>query len=188
MKLLNTEIERLVPAFIREDRNYQGIMYALQKELQRVCGEISLIQLYTNLDILSEKILDELAWQFNIPEYDVTYSIEIKRSLIDGCLSIHHKRGTVAAVREVAEKIFGNAEIEEWFEYGGQPYHFKVSTANVSSDDEMIERFNKVVKETQNIRSVLEEVIIEIINKMGLYVGGTVIVIDDIALKTADIG
>lgn len=184
MKLNDLELERLIPSFMREDKNLQGIMYALQGEFSLINGYIEHIKLYANLDLLSEELLDELAWQFNIPEYDVTYDIGIKRLLIKDCLSLHHKRGTVAAVQEVAEKIFGNAVITEWFEYDGQPYHFKVSTSNISSTDEMIERFRRVVKETQNVRSFLESVVIEVMNQMDIFTGGKLILVEDVRLNT----
>ena len=187
MRLKNIELERLIPLYLREDKNYQGIIYALEGELKLIDGYIELIKLYLNMETIQEKILDELAWQFNVPEYDVQFDVEIKRSLIKDCLSIHHKRGTVSAVEEVAVKIFGNAVVTEWFEYGGEPYHFKVSTSNITSDDEMIARFHKIVKETQNVRSHLEEVVVEIMEALSLYIGVKAIITDDIILKTVDI-
>lgn len=184
MKLNEIEIAKLLPSFMREDKNFKGISYALEEEIKRLYQQTSLIKIYSNIDNLPENILDELAWQFNIIEYNKTYSIDIKRSLIKNCLSTHHKRGTVSAVEEVATKIFGNATVSEWFDYGGEPYHFKVYTANVSISDEMIIEFNRVIKKTQNIRSHLEEVITETINSMELYFGGFVQVDDDIYMQT----
>lgn len=186
MKLENVELERLLPAFMREDKNFQAMMYALQEEIKRLNSQNNLIRLYVNLDGLQEEILDELAWQFNIPEYDVTFEVDVKRSIIRDCLSLHHRRGTVSAVQEVAEKIFGNAEVSEWFEYGGEPYHFKVTTTNISATDEMVERFRKVIRETQNVRSYLEEVIVDVMNSMELFFAAKVVLIDEVSMKTAD--
>lgn len=187
MKINGVELENFVPAFLREDRNFQGLMYALQEELKAVHEQNDLIKLYVNLENLTDEILDELAWQFNIPEYDKQYSLDIKRSIIKDCLSIHHRRGTVSAVQEVAEKIFGNAEVTEWFEYGGEPFHFRVTTTNISSDDEMIRRFRKAVTDTQNIRSFLEEVTVEAMNNLQVYMGCKAIIIDDIEMETVDL-
>lgn len=187
MKINDLDLERFLPAFMREDKNFQGMIYALEKELKRINECNNLIKLYINIDNIDEHILDELAWQFNVPEYDVQYSVDIKRSIIKDCLSIHHRRGTVSAVKEVAEKIFGNAEIQEWFDYGGQPFHFKVSTTNISSDDEMIARFIKTVQETQNVRSHLDEVTIEVINSLDLFCGGRAFIIDEDCFETVNI-
>lgn len=186
MKLNNIDLERVIPAFMREDENFQGFMYALENEMKRIFTSIDLIKLYTNLDGIAEDILDEIAWQFNIPEYEKTFDIETKRALINGCMSIHHKRGTVSAVQEVAAKLFGNAEIEEWFEYGGEPYHFKVTTTNISSSDEMLDLLTRIIKSTQNVRSHLEQVIIEVMNMMEMYIGGIVFQIDEDEFQTVN--
>ena len=188
MKLNTVELDRMLPLFMREDKTFQAICYALESEIKQLHQQTTLLKLYQNIDSLSEELLDELAWQFNAIEYNKSYSIDIKRTLIKNCLSTHHKRGTVAAVEEVATKIFGNATVTEWFEYGGEPYHFKVYTSNVSTSDEMITEFNRVIKQTQNIRSHLEEVIAETIDSMDIYCCGAICVSDDIRLETANLG
>ena len=188
MKLNTVELDKLIPSFMREDQNFKAICFALEEEIKLLYEQTNLIKLYQNIDSLPEAILDELAWQFNAIEYNKSYSIDIKRTLIKNCLSTHHKRGTVAAVEEVASKIFGNATVSEWFEYGGKPYHFKVYTSNVSTSDEMITEFNRVIKQTQNIRSHLEEVIAETIDSMDIFGGGIILADDDIRLFTSHLG
>lgn len=173
-------LKHFVPEFMLHDKNFQGFIYALEHELQLISSYFELILLYVNLGKASEEILDELAWQFNIIEYDKAYPIETKRELVKGCLSIHHKRGTVAAVEDVATKVFGNAEIEEWFDYGGEPYHFRILTENLSSNDEMIEKVEEIVKKTQNVRSHLEEVVVEVMKQTNLYFGCAVEIISDV--------
>lgn len=187
MKLNSLELDKMLPLFMREDKNFKAICRALEGEFKLLYEQTNLIKLYANIDNLPEEILDELAWQFNAIEYNKSYSIDVKRELIKTCLSTHHRRGTVAAVEEIAAKIFGNATVSEWFEYGGEPFHFKVYTANVSTSDEMITEFNRVIKQTQNIRSHLEEVIAETIDEMDLFFGCAVCVDDDITLTTYDL-
>ena len=182
----NVDISRLIPQFMREDKTFQGFMYALEQELKLIYHDIDTIKLYVNLDNLDEKILDELAWQFNIPEYDLSYDIPIKRDLIRNCFAIHHRRGTVAAVEEVISKIFGNAEIEEWFEYGGRPYYFKIRTTNIEATDEMIAQVTKAIRTVQNIRSHLDEVIIEVMQSMNIYYASVLNVVEFIDLKVMD--
>lgn len=188
MKLNTVQLDRLIPSFMRDDPTFKALCYALESEIKLLYEQTNLIKLYQNIDNLPEAILDELAWQFNSIEYNKSYSIDIKRTLIKNCLSTHHKRGTVAAVEEVASSIFGNATVTEWFEYGGEPYHFKVHTANVSTSDEMIIEFNRVIKQTQNIRSHLEEVIAETIDSMDIFSGGIITATDDIRLFTSPLG
>lgn len=187
MKLQDVDLLRLLPLFMRDDKNAKAFAYAVQSKIKEVSLAIEQAKFYSRIDSLSEQVLDELAWQFNIVEYRNDYDISIKRDLIKGCMELHYKRGTVAAVSDIVQKIFGEATVEEWFEYGGSPYHFKIRTSNTGATDEMIQEITKIVKETQNIRSHLEEVIIEIIQSMNLYVGCKVIIMDDVTLRTTDI-
>ena len=186
MKLSDVDLLRLLPQFMRDDKNAKAFAYAVGSQIKSVTAAIVHTKIYSRIDSLSDEVLDELAWQFNVVEYRKEYDISIKRELIKGCMELHYKRGTVASVIDVVEKIYGSARIEEWFEYGGQPYHYKIYTSNIQSNDEMIQELMKIVKEAQNVRSWLEEVIIEIMESMQLYVGCKVIIMDDVTLRTMD--
>ena len=84
----------------------------------------------------------------------------------------HKQRGTVAAVERVVSDIFGDGWVEEWSQYGGEPFHFKVHTSNVSAGDQEAAYFESIVASTQNVRSYLEAVIIESVMQMDLAWGG----------------
>lgn len=184
MRLAEIEFLRLLPQFMRDDRNAKAFAYAVQSQIIAVSHNIAHARLYSRIDNLAEEVLDELAWQFNVVEYRADYDISIKRELIKGCMELHYKRGTLGAVEDAVQKIFGDATVEEWFDYGGEPYHFKIRTSNTSASDAMVQEVAKIVKETQSIRSHLEEVIIEIIQSMNVYMGCKVIIMDDVSLKT----
>lgn len=187
MRLADIDFLRLLPRFMRDDRNAAAFAYAVQSQIIAVSNNIEHARIYSRIDSLSEELLDELAWQFNIVEYRKDYDIAIKRTLIKGCMELHYKRGTVESVEDVVRKIFGDAKVEEWFDYGGEPYHFKITTSNTSATDEMIQEVSNIIKETQNVRSYLEAVIIEIIQSMSLYVGCKAIIMDEVTLHTADV-
>ena len=187
MRLNNVDLFRLLPQFMRDDRNAKAFAYAVQSQIVAVSVNIVHAQLYSRLDNLSSEILDELAWQFNIVEYRNDYDISIKRNLVKNCMELHYKRGTVASVEDVVRKIFGNAEVQEWFTYGGEPFHFRITTSNTSATDEMVQEVTKIVKETQNVRSYLESVVIEIMQNMNLFIGCKAIVMDDVSLRMAGV-
>lgn len=187
MRLNNIELMRLLPQFMRDDRNAKAFAYAVQSQMIAVTSQIVQAQIYSRIDDLSEELLDELAWQFNIVEYRNDFDVSVKREFVKGCIELHHKRGTVEAVEDIVKKIYGDARIEEWFEYGGEPYHYKIRTSNTSVTDEMIQELSMVVRNTQNVRSHLETVIIEIIESMNVYAGIRVFIIDDVSMCTVDI-
>lgn len=179
MKLNELELIEFLPKYMQQDKTAQGIAYAITKEFKKIIREIVNVKIYSRIEALDESMLDELAWQFNIPEYISTLDIVQKRALVKNCMQMHRERGTVAAVEKVIQDVFGNGYVEEWFDYDlNKPYHFRVRTTNISTTDSMVAEFEKIVKSTQNLRSVLEEVIIETSHDLDNYFGSFMHVAD----------
>lgn len=175
MKLKELDVLEFLPQYMRHDKTAQGIAYATTKIFNEyVINNIEKCGIYYRIDKLDEKMLDKLAWQFNVPEYIPTLSLSTKRNIIKNCIETHRQRGTVAAVEKVVESVFGNGYVEEWFDYNGEPYHFKVHTSNVSANDSMIEEFENIVASTQNVRSVLEAIVVETVLEMNTYQSGKI--------------
>ena len=85
------------------------------------------------------------------------------------------KVGTPKAIEELVKVVFGQGKIVEWYEYGGKPFRFKVIT-NATIDDTNIEKFNEMIRNVKNARSILEAVEsirnIETSYKYGSYTYG----------------
>lgn len=173
MKLNELDLLEFLPQYMRYDKTASGMAYAVTKVLKEyVISNIEKCDIYSRIDELDDVILDKLAWQFNVVEYIPTLDTATKRLLIKNCIETHRRRGTVAAVEKVIQDVFGNGYVEEWFSYDkSKPFHFKVHTTNISASDSMVDEFEKLVKSTQNVRSVLEEVIIETSIEMATYQG-----------------
>ena len=172
MKLSELDLMEFLPAWMRTDENAKALAYAVEHQLQRLISQFKSLVIYASIDTQSDAILDELGWQFNIPEYSSSLPLETKRKLVQSAILTHKQRGTVAAVERVVTDIFGDGYVEEWFQYGGEPYHFRVHTSNVSAGDQEAAYFESVVGSTQNVRSYLESVIVESVPQMALSVGG----------------
>ena len=172
MKLSELDLLEFLPAWMRTDENARALAYAVERQLERLISQFDALVIYASIGTQSDAILDELGWQFNVPEYSSGLPIETKRKLIQTAILTHKQRGTVAAVERIVSDIFGDGWVEEWFEYDGDAYHFRVHTSNVSAGDEEAAYFESVVKSSQNVRSYLEAVIIESVMQMQLYWGG----------------
>lgn len=180
MKLSELDLMEFLPAWMRTDENAKALAYAVERQLQRLISQFKSLVIYASIDTQSDAILDELGWQFNIPEYSSSLPLETKRKLVQSAILTHKQRGTVAAVERVVTDIFGDGYVEEWFQYGGEPYHFRVHTSNVSAGDQEAAYFESVVGSTQNVRSYLESVIVESVTQMALSVGGYLHIADTI--------
>lgn len=111
------------------------------------------------LEALPETVLDLLAWQFHVEGYAEAHSLRAKRAMIYASLLLHRRRGTPWAVRHGLETTLQvPAEVREWYEYGGEPYFFRVrlNVAGASFDARAWEDAVKVIMEHKNVRSWLD--------------------------------
>lgn len=169
MKLDSLELIQFLPVFMREDKTAQGFAYAVQNQLGKVVDAAVKAQIYANVDTLAEIILDELAWQFSVPEYDPTLDPETKRRLIKTCMATHKTRGTAGAVEKVIDDIFGDGYVEEWYQYSGSPYHFRVVTSNASVTGELANTFITAVEKVKRGSAVMDTVIVDLSAQLTAY-------------------
>ena len=83
----------------------------------------------------------------------------------------HFNKGTLGSVKAICKILFGNAEIKEWFEYGGRPGYFKISTLGELKDEKDYLKVLDVVNEYKNERSWLEALTFDRTAEFGKYVG-----------------
>lgn len=122
----DSTIKQTLPESIKNDKEVQIICDAIQPKFDTAYGDIMNVLLLPRLDELSEALLDELAWQYHVDFYRDNYPLETKRTLIRSAIERHRIKGTPAVVQEVVKTCYQYAVIEEWFEYGGDPYYFRI--------------------------------------------------------------
>ena len=91
-------------------------------------------------------------------KYDETFPLEQKRELVKGTMRWYNRAGTVAAVQEMIDKVFSSGYVLEWFETGGEPGTFQISTSTLITP-ELIAQFNEAVKSVKNISSHLTDIV-----------------------------
>lgn len=134
---------------------------AIDPHLQRVSADIEADAILSHLDSLPDVILDLLAWQWHVDYYmrgDMSRNTRV--ALVKNSIAWHRKKGTPWAVEDVVGKAFErSAKVTEWFDYGGEPYHFKVTVKTNSFPT--FESFGVAyqgVMESKNVRSVLDSI------------------------------
>lgn len=168
-----------------------GAMVALAsvsaKEMTELYEEADLTLIYSQIDLLDESVLDILAYDFKIDWWDANASIEVKRAVLKNSFFTHRKMGTAHAVKNAIRDNYGGTEIKEWFEYGGQPYHYKVeidlgdSLYNADILCDIVKRVNIY----GNVRSKLEQLTFHAKGQKKLY-AGTAITVGEIATLKVD--
>ncbi len=95
-----------------------------------------------------------LAAETDTQYYDVNLGIEEKRKLVKNALIWHMQSGTPSAVEELIVAVFGGGELQEWFEYGDDPFYFKIVT-DMAMAENMTGQLVAMMDRVKNARSHL---------------------------------
>jgi P2-related tail formation protein len=174
IKLYDSNITDILPPNISDPEKTAALGYAIHKGTQRMLDYSRNISLYAIIDILPDDIVDMLALDLNTQYYDTSLDINTKRELVKNTPMWYKNAGTPRAVEELVRTVFGDGDVKEWFEYGGDPYYFKIITsADLTEESES--QFNSMIQRVKNTRSHLETIdfLREIEN--NLYFGTAVV-------------
>lgn len=163
---------RALPEVLRNDESMAALAASVAQVLARRPEEIQRLAIYPRIDELPEELLDILAYDFKVDWWDADYTLEEKRRTLKDSWRVHRMLGTKAAVELAISAIFPEVRVSEWFEYGGDPYHFRLSI-DVSKEDTDSDRYQRVLERVnfyKNLRSHLDE-IVYIIQAEGVATG-----------------
>lgn len=108
---------------------------------------------------LPDSLLDHLAWQFHVENYETAVDTPAKRRLIAASLILHRRRGTPWAVRTALETALRvPALIRQWWDYDGNPYFFRVrlDVSDTGLDISGAESAIRIILDHKNVRSWLD--------------------------------
>lgn len=162
---------RTLPTVLQEDRNMQALAAAMAAELEKLAGEPRLAQIYTRIDELDETMLDALAADFKVDWWRPDATLEEKRYALKVSWYVHKHLGTKSAIETAVADYLGSGKVEEWFEYGGQPHHFRVASENNTAIITNYDAFMAVLEVVQRRSSVLEHITALLNHTQSLYIG-----------------
>lgn len=183
MELKNLDLLSLQTNQMKNDNTTQAMCQALNGSLREVVEKIPLCTIRTQIDNLPEHILDEIALSKNIFWYDAKANIIVKRNLIKSSEKVFRYLGTNYAIEQVIKDYFSDGEIQEWYEYGGDPFHFRVLTSNAKVNGELADQFNNAVEKVKRKSTRLQEVIVMMSNSFNLNMGFVLHTGDTITLR-----
>ncbi|WP_285823972.1 phage tail protein [Schaedlerella arabinosiphila] len=170
INLYDGELIDMLPSQMSTEIQQRCISYALKKGIRLVIERADMTRTIAVIDRLPEQILDILAVEMRTPYYREEMDIEVKRRIIKRTLMWHLTAGTPGAVEELVAAVFGEGEVKEWFEYGGEPYRFKIVTNALLTED-MNAYFSEMIQIVKNIRSHIEVIEIHRTVDQELYAG-----------------
>lgn len=171
MKLGTLEFIRLLPSFMRGDMAVLGLAEGIDQIIPSLSDSIGLLTTWDHINELGEEELDELAWELNILWYDKSANLDTKREIVLNSDKVYRKLGTKWAVENVIQTYFGDGYIREWFEYEGEPGHFRVYSTNPTLTNERLTEFLNILNKIKRHSSKLDEIFITLTGEMNLSAG-----------------
>jgi phage tail P2-like protein len=159
MDLRDVSILKIMPPNLAADRNVRMIAEAFDEVLRDIIKKVPNVAVIPNLvlnQIVEEMIIDLLAWQFHVDFYEPDLPIETKRNLVLKSLDWHYRKGTPSVVEEIVSTVFSRAQVQEWFEYNGLPYRFRIATEETPQNAEAVKKLMRAINSVKNTRSYLD--------------------------------
>lgn len=175
MRLKDVDILKLCPAFMREDKTNQILSNGVNNIFHTWSTNLDRLPVINQLDKLSEAELDQLASDKNIFWYDYFADISVKRALIKNAKIVFNRLATVWAVESVTNDYLPKTELQEWFDYEGEPGYFRIVTNNTEILRTDIQTFLNILKGIKRHSVWLEHIMLRLEQYLILYPGWGVV-------------
>ncbi len=124
--IYESDFTKYLPQPLTHDPKMIALAKAAANELLEVSGAVEKVLIYSRIDELPEELVDILAYDMHVDWYDFSYPLAAKRDLLKSSVRVHKKMGTKYAIEKALSALYPESEVEEWFEYGGEPGHFHI--------------------------------------------------------------
>jgi phage tail P2-like protein len=172
--IYNAKLIDLMPANMQDEAQIKAYCAAFDAMDAIVTAAISKVYVLADIGGQDGNVTDYLALQQHIDYYNRSLPLETRRGLVKNSGFIHKIEGTKAAVEKVARLVFGSATVQEWYDYDGNPYYFKVLINEFPDSGNQLDEVKRAVNSAKNARSVLDSVtIIATTVTDTVYIAGT---------------
>jgi len=163
--------QSLIPSF--EAKELHSADITASEVFEALKNELEAIKRLTDPQKCDAKYLPFLAYSFGVDFWDEDLSESEKRALIQKSLKLHRHKGTLWAIEQVFEALNIKASVKEWFDYDGEPYHFKLDLSLTDREitPKLIEKLKHYVNIFKNVRSILDELILSYLQSQNVVVG-----------------
>ncbi len=153
IKLSDYRTETAFPAEMKTVER-MALAYAYDRQKKLFLERMKRVYIWADLDNVDENKLDFLAVECRVLFYNSSLSPDVKRKLIQNSIYWYMKLGTRQAMEEMIDIVFGNenTNIEEWYTYAGDAFHFRVVVGTTVTQTS-IKEFLLYLNQVKNARS-----------------------------------
>ena len=153
IKISDYKTETAFPAEMKTIER-MALAYAYDRQKKLFLERMKRVYIWADLDNVDENKLDFLAVECRVLFYNSSLSPDVKRKLIQNSIYWYMKLGTRQAMEEMIDIVFGNenTNIEEWYTYAGEAFHFRVVVGTTVTQTS-IKEFLLYLNQVKNARS-----------------------------------
>lgn len=168
----NANYNEIFPENLKKYKNLKEIAKNIENILKtNIVAEIPNLSFFLNLNLENDALLDELAWTFSIDGYSSTLDRNTKLKLVKSAYYNHSKKGTKNAIISQLKNLGYSVILEEWFEYGGRPFTYRLTTEIEIGEDRKSKKIIELIENFKNVRSILDSLRILRKKEIELYIG-----------------
>lgn len=168
IKLKDSLITDGLPDCISDEPRTQALAYAINRQLRKVLTYSDEARVYDGFRECPEVALDMIANELKIPLYKDAYDIETKRKMVANSFLYWCRMGTVYAMEQLCTDLFKDAKVTEWFDYNGEPGHFRIEVEGFKVTQADVNKFIKDLRRIKRLSAHLDSLGI----KMNLNLSG----------------
>lgn len=164
--LENIRLIDLLPDNLKEDVESICFASSFDEIIKGALSKTKYIQFFSRVEDLTSEELALLAKELHVDVYDETWELEQKRTACKNSIKWHIYKGTPWMLENYVQQIYGNSKLEEWFEYGGLSYHFRIliELVNNSFNANSLDKMSQAISAYKNQRSKLDGLNLNIVS------------------------
>ncbi|HBV4103749.1 TPA: phage tail protein I, partial [Klebsiella quasipneumoniae] len=119
--------------------------------------------------------LPYLAWAFSVDSWDESWSDQEKRTAVSESFWLHQRKGTIAAIRHIVEKMGYSMSIEEWWDVADPAgtFRLEVDVGDIGITPRMLDELNRLIDVTKPVSRHLAQLNISTKVLGDIHVGST---------------
>lgn len=134
------------------------------------------------------KFLPYLAWAFSVDSWDESWSEQEKRTAVSESFWLHQRKGTIAAIRHVVEKMGYSFSIAEWWKVADPAgtFRLEVDVNDIGITSRILDELTRLINDTKPVSRHLAQFNISAKVKGDIWTGSTLCSGDIISIYPAD--
>ena len=151
--LADIELIDIIAPSLRGDANVQASLSSLQTVYRQLVSDLQSVQFRSAISRCSDNVLNHLAIEFRVAYYNPSDSRDKREQSVLNAVRWLIGLGTPGVIDEVCSLYFNYAQVQENWQYGGVPFHFRVLLGADTTNSDVVGAATAMILAYKNVRS-----------------------------------